>query len=79
MGFALGCGCQCVAICWCLAGMLIDASQALYPAMQEDIGTVRAFYESNLALTDSPNPNFRWGRIGAAQRCLGGAAPGLVT
>lgn len=24
----------------------------------EDIGTVRAFYESNLALTDSPNPNF---------------------
>lgn len=34
----------------------------------EDIGTVRAFYESNLALTDSPNPNFRW----AACRPQGG-------
>lgn len=28
---------------------------------REDIGTVRAFYESNLALTDSPSPKFRCG------------------
>ncbi|KAL4427779.1 hypothetical protein ABPG75_001868 [Micractinium tetrahymenae] len=30
----------------------------LFKGYWEDIGTVRAFYESNLALTDSPNPNF---------------------
>ncbi|EFN59695.1 hypothetical protein CHLNCDRAFT_56519 [Chlorella variabilis] len=33
----------------------------LFKGYWEDIGTVRAFYESNLALTDSPNPNFRCG------------------
>lgn len=26
----------------------------------EDIGTVEAFYEANLALTDEPAPKFRW-------------------
>ena len=31
----------------------------LFKGYWEDIGTVRAFYESNLALTDSPNPKFR--------------------
>ncbi|PSC75177.1 ADP-glucose pyrophosphorylase small subunit isoform A [Micractinium conductrix] len=30
----------------------------LFKGYWEDIGTVRAFYESNLALTDSPNPQF---------------------
>jgi len=35
------------------------ASQAyLYDGYWEDIGTIKAFYESNLALTDE-NPNFR--------------------
>ena len=35
----------------------------LFKGYWEDIGTVRAFYESNLALTDSPNPNFRCGAL----------------
>jgi len=30
----------------------------LFKGYWEDIGTVRAFYESNLALTDSPDPQF---------------------
>lgn len=33
----------------------------LFKGYWEDIGTVRAFYDANLALTDSPNPNFRCG------------------
>ncbi len=32
----------------------------LYDGYWEDIGTVEAFYEANLALTDSPKPKFRW-------------------
>ena len=31
----------------------------LYQGYWEDIGTVEAFYESNLALTDNPAPKFR--------------------
>ena len=41
---------------------LDSALQAyLYDGYWEDIGTIEAFYESNLALTDSPSPKFRWG------------------
>ena len=32
----------------------------LYDGYWEDIGTVEAFYDANLALTDSPKPKFRW-------------------
>ena len=32
----------------------------LYDGYWEDIGTIEAFYESNLALTDDPHPKFRW-------------------
>ena len=39
-------------------GMHIQAY--LYDGYWEDIGTVEAFYEANLALTDSPKPKFRW-------------------
>jgi ADP-glucose pyrophosphorylase len=39
-------------------GMHIQAY--LYDGYWEDIGTVEAFYEANLALTDSPTPKFRW-------------------
>lgn len=47
------------------AAQMLTAPSSPAPCVQEDIGTVRAFYESNLALTDSPNPNFRWaGRAG---------------
>ena len=38
-------------------GMHIQAY--LYDGYWEDIGTVEAFYEANLALTDSPSPKFR--------------------
>ena len=38
-------------------GMHIQAY--LYQGYWEDIGTVEAFYESNLALTDTPAPKFR--------------------
>ena len=38
-------------------GMHIQAY--LYDGYWEDIGTVEAFYEANLALTDSPKPKFR--------------------
>ena len=31
----------------------------LYDGYWEDIGTIEAFYEANLALTDSPSPKFR--------------------
>ena len=31
----------------------------LYDGYWEDIGTIEAFYEANLALTDSPTPDFR--------------------
>ena len=31
----------------------------LYDGYWEDIGTIEAFYESNLALTDNPTPKFR--------------------
>ncbi|KAL6772069.1 AGP4 [Auxenochlorella protothecoides x Auxenochlorella symbiontica] len=37
-------------------GMHVQAH--LFKGYWEDIGTIRAFYESNLGLTDSPNPNF---------------------
>ena len=37
-------------------GMHVQAY--LYNGYWEDIGTVRAFYDANLALTDSPNPAF---------------------
>jgi glucose-1-phosphate adenylyltransferase len=37
-------------------GMHVQAY--LYNGYWEDIGTVKAFYEANLALTDSPNPAF---------------------
>jgi hypothetical protein len=39
-------------------GMHIQAY--LYDGYWEDIGTVEAFYEANLALTDSPQPKFRY-------------------
>ena len=39
-------------------GMHIQAY--LYDGYWEDIGTIEAFYESNLALTDNPRPKFRW-------------------
>lgn len=43
----------CVILCLC------NVWQAyLYDGYWEDIGTIKAFYESNLALTDE-NPNFR--------------------
>ena len=42
----------------------------LFKGYWEDIGTVRAFYESNLALTDSPDPKFRCG--GAEEEGGGG-------
>ena len=38
-------------------GMHIQAY--LYQGYWEDIGTVEAFYEANLALTDNPTPKFR--------------------
>jgi ADP-glucose pyrophosphorylase len=38
----------------------------LYDGYWEDIGTIKSFYESNLALTDT-NPNFRW--AAACDRC----------
>lgn len=38
-------------------GMHIQAY--LYDGYWEDIGTVEAFYEANLALTDEPVPKFR--------------------
>ncbi len=38
-------------------GMHIQAY--LYDGYWEDIGTVEAFYEANLALTDNPTPKFR--------------------
>lgn len=44
----------------------------LFKGYWEDIGTVRAFYESNLALTDSPNPNFRCGECVCLAGCMGG-------
>ena len=31
----------------------------LYDGYWEDIGTIEAFYQSNLALTNSPKPEFR--------------------
>lgn len=37
-------------------GMAVQAY--LYNGYWEDIGTVKAFYDANLALTDSPNPAF---------------------
>jgi len=37
-------------------GMAVQAY--LYNGYWEDIGTVKAFYDANLALTDSPNPRF---------------------
>ena len=37
-------------------GMRVQAH--LYDGYWEDIGTVRAFYDANLALTDTPNPAF---------------------
>ena len=33
----------------------------LFQGYWEDIGTVRAFYDANLGLTDSPTPKFRCG------------------
>jgi ADP-glucose pyrophosphorylase len=42
-------------------GMHIQAY--LYDGYWEDIGTVEAFYEANLALTDDPVPKFRWASI----------------
>jgi glucose-1-phosphate adenylyltransferase len=38
-------------------GMHIQAY--LYDGYWEDIGTVEAFYDANLALTDDPVPKFR--------------------
>lgn len=38
-------------------GMHIQAY--LYDGYWEDIGTIEAFYNANLALTDSPKPQFR--------------------
>ena len=38
----------------------------LFKGYWEDIGTVRAFYEANLGLTDSPSPKFRCGRGGGS-------------
>ena len=38
-------------------GMHVQAY--LYDGYWEDIGTIEAFYEANLALTDSPTPDFR--------------------
>lgn len=39
-------------------GMHVQAY--LYDGYWEDIGTVEAFYEANLALTDEPAPKFRY-------------------
>ena len=54
-------------------GMHIQAY--LYDGYWEDIGTVEAFYEANLALTDEPVPKFRHapqhlGGLLLAQFCL---------
>ena len=51
-------------------GMHIQAY--LYDGYWEDIGTVEAFYEANLALTDSPSPKFRWAFVDnwPAQLCI---------
>ena len=38
-------------------GMHVQAY--LYDGYWEDIGTIEAFYQSNLALTNSPKPDFR--------------------
>ena len=38
-------------------GMHVQAY--LYDGYWEDIGTVEAFYDANLALTDEPAPKFR--------------------
>ena len=38
-------------------GMHVQAY--LYDGYWEDIGTIEAFYDANLALTDSPTPDFR--------------------
>jgi NDP-sugar pyrophosphorylase family protein len=38
-------------------GMHIQAY--LYDGYWEDIGTIEAFYDANLALTDNPSPKFR--------------------
>ncbi len=39
--------------------LLLPLQAYLYDGYWEDIGTIEAFYESNLALTDSPSPKFR--------------------
>ena len=35
----------------------------LYDGYWEDIGTIEAFYEANLALTDEPAPKFRYASV----------------
>ncbi len=34
----------------------------LFKGYWADIGTIKAFYDANLGLTDSPNPKFRYGQ-----------------
>ena len=52
-------------------GMHIQAY--LYDGYWEDIGTIEAFYEANLALTDSPSPKFRWAWHHSVLRCTNAA------
>lgn len=49
-------------------GMHIQAY--LYDGYWEDIGTVEAFYEANLALTDEPIPKFRQALYYIKRLCL---------
>jgi hypothetical protein len=61
-------------------GMHIQAY--LYQGYWEDIGTVEAFYESNLALTDNPAPKFRRAASPSTARAattVSGAMPGPHT
>ena len=39
-------------------GMHVQAY--LYDGYWEDIGTIEAFYNANLALTKNPKPDYRW-------------------
>lgn len=49
-------------------GMHVQAY--LYDGYWEDIGTIEAFYQANLALTKNPKPDYRSGHLPSLHRCM---------
>lgn len=47
-------------------GMHVQAY--LYDGYWEDIGTIEAFYQANLALTKNPKPDYRSGHLPSLRR-----------